>query len=176
MSPAQVAVSAFALTLAAGAFVRDKLKFGHRVLHYARSDLGLRAPSSRVSEMLFAVGILDPSADWCAAAVSEWIHQATLPFARPPIPGSAGAQAIASQFRATGHFLDADTLRWKPSLVEVGMIPVWRRGDEGWQGHTGVVSQVLEGGKFKAIEGNTPTVAENEHDVTSDALIGMGYF
>lgn len=70
---------------------------------------------------------------------------------------SAGAVKTLDNFRAAGY-----TIFDKPS---VGALVIWQRyknGEASWQGHAGIVIELLDGGAFLTIEGNTNTVGSPE--------------
>jgi hypothetical protein len=176
--------------LVLGGFALSRLlssgsRFGDVALSQARSDLGVTQSGdpSRVLQMLSTYGI-NSMANWCAAAVGTWIKQAAaVDSVAPPIPGSAGAKNTMEQFQDPGNsavgWIDVADLT--PGQIQPGMVVVWQRGPAGsWMGHIGIVSDNLGGGSFKSVEGNGgPTggaVVESTHDLSSTALLGMGYF
>ena len=162
-------------------------RFGADVLAQAKKDLSVTGSGSadRVAQMLATFGITT-EANWCAAATGSWIRQAaTADGVATPLPGSAGAQATMRQFQAGGTkagWIAAGDLRKVPGMISLGMVPVWTRGPAGsGQGHIGVVSQTDGRGGFSSIEGNAGSgsggsVLEESHAVSSNALLGMGYF
>lgn len=162
-------------------------RFGDATLAQAQADLGVTQSGdpARVLQMLSTYGI-SSMANWCAAAVGTWIQQAAAAAdVAPPVPGSAGAKNTMEQFQDASHpavgWIDAAELDQRPGLVQPGMVVVWQRGPAGsWMGHIGIVSENLGGGSFKSVEGNAgPTggaVVESTHDLSSPALLGMGYF
>lgn len=162
-------------------------KFGREVLSQAQKDVGVTETdgSGRVERMLLTYGITYP-VNWCAVATGTWIHQAASAFGIvPPIAGSPGAKDTMTQFQNALNpkvgWVDAATLRAYPWLVQPGMIVVCNRGPvASYMGHIGVVEQSDGKGNFSSIEGNAGpgagSVLRNQHPLSSDALLGMGYF
>jgi len=162
--------------------------FGSVALAQAKEDLGVTQSGdpSRVLQMLQTYGITS-MANWCAAAVGTWIHQAAAAKSvAPPIAGSAGAKNTMEQLQDPSNpevgWLDVAQIRAaNGSNIEPGMVVIWQRGPAGsWMGHIGIVSANLGGGNFKSVEGNAGAtggaVVESTHAISSTALLGMGYF
>jgi hypothetical protein len=56
---------------------------------------------------------------------------------------------------ATATYKNFDLAKWQVSKVpKVGALAVWRLGN-GWQGHIGIVVDVINDKSFKSVEGNT---------------------
>ncbi len=161
--------------------------FASAVLERAQSDVGIveTSPndSARIRRMLENVGVTIP-ANWCAAAVATWIHEAAASLGvPPPIAGSASVLATVQQFQDAKNdrvsWIDVAALRANPALVLPGMVVAWSRGGaSSGLGHIGIVER--GGSSFATIEGNAGAnadrVVRSVHDLTSDSLLGMGRF
>jgi len=162
-------------------------RFGRDVLARAQQDVGVTEVdgSGRVERMLLTYGITYP-VNWCAVATGTWIHEAAQDFSvKPPIQGSPGAKDTMLQFQNASNkkvdWIDANTLRRYPELVQPGMISVWQRGPvASYMGHIGVVEANLGSGSFQTIEGNAGpsagAVVRGRRELSADNFLGMGYF
>lgn len=88
-----------------------------------------------------------PGQAWCSYFVELCYKEAgVLPFAELDKLHSASATKTLQNFKDAGYPILKDPLP--------GCLVVWRHGS-GWSGHIGIVSQLVNGDFFKAIEGNT---------------------
>lgn len=133
--------------------------FGAAMVAAARRSLGVRerAPNSgpEIDAWLREVG-LPPGSQWCAAAVSHWMLEASRATGRPaPIKGAGAAKQLLQNFRAAGRALDASQAR--AAALAPGTVLVWDRSDppgSGFQGHTAIV-ELDAGDHWRTVEGNT---------------------
>lgn len=95
---------------------------------------------------------------WCAyfaeAVFCEAFPEKEKPFRRM---FSAGAVKTLENFRTNGY-----TVFEKP---QPGMLVIWQHYEKGkpsWQGHAGIVIEVLPNGTFITIEGNTTAAGSRE--------------
>lgn len=159
------------------------------VIARAFKDLGVTEDlghndGRRIREMGKRFGV-SPGSNWCAVAVSDWIaNGAADAKVTPPVPGSAGAQAVMGQFKAAGRWVSASAARKDPSLVKASMVPVWDRATPGrpetaWMGHIGLVTHGCDShGTFRTIEGNSgmdgAQVASMMRPLSDPRLFGFG--
>lgn len=159
------------------------------VIARATADLGVTEDlghndGKRIREMARRFGA-SPGSNWCALAISDWIaNGAADAKVDPPVPGSAGAQAVMGQFKAAKRWLSASEARKNPSLVKPGMVAVWDRATPGrpetaWQGHIGLVTAGCDGrDTFTTIEGNSgldgARVAAMARSLSDGRLFGFG--
>lgn len=117
-----------------------------------------------IDASLRAVGAPVGSA-WCAAAASAWLREAARATGLPaPVRGSPGARALLGQFQAAGRALPPN--RWRE--VYPGCLAFWPRGT-GWQGHVGVVEEVLRDGVLRTVEANAGASSDRVLRVTRPA-------
>lgn len=154
------------------------------VLACARADLeaGVREqpPGSNngpeIRAYLAGVGVPPPAA-WCAAAATAWLRRGAQSLGlAAPVPGSAGALALAGQFERNGLWVPA---KLAPQAAAPGWLVFWRRPPGAWQGHVGVLEEVCaDGAKFCSIEGNSgpqsDRVARMERRFDDPHLLGLG--
>jgi hypothetical protein len=99
---------------------------------------------------------------WCAT-FQKLIFKKALPLKSKVFDlfFTPGAVATFNNFAKTKNFLISD----KPF---VGALVIWRHFENGiahpWQGHAGVVSEVIDDTAFKAIEGNTSSGGSRNGD------------
>lgn len=97
---------------------------------------------------------------WCAYFV-EAVLRETYPTRSAEIDKYISASAVKTfeNLKKAGYKVN--------KLPTVGDIVVWQRykdGEKTWQGHVGIVSKVINGNVFKAIEGNTNSSGSREGD------------
>jgi CHAP domain-containing protein len=111
-------------------------------------NLGFQDPKHE--KELLAVG-WQPGWAWCAGQVEAWVWKA-FPQKKEAVKGLFVPSAVNT-------FRNLVKAGYKSSMIPtVGAIVFWQKMDEGkalWQGHTGVVCEVLDDTNFKSIEGNT---------------------
>lgn len=152
-------------------------RFAQALVMAARADVGIHEEGGanrgpHVDAYLQSVG-LSPGAEWCGAAVTTWLREASaLTGLDLPVNGSAAAKAFVAQFQAAGKWIPRRALAGK---VQPGMILVWDRG--GWKGHVGVVESVSADG-VHTIEANSgpacDAVVRNVRQLSDPMLLGGG--
>lgn len=97
---------------------------------------------------------------WCSAQIEAWAWEA-FPEKKDAIKGLFVPSAVNT-------FRNLVKAGYKHDLVPtVGAFVFWQRyhnGNPEWQGHCGVVSEVISPTQFKSIEGNTNSVGSREGD------------
>lgn len=112
-----------------------------------------------LEDKIKAVG-WQPGWAWCAAFI-EAVFAETYP---------ERAKEVSSLFvpSAVNTFRNLKNAGYKATMQpEVDAFVFWQRMKDGvaqWQGHTGIVSQILSIDKFKSIEGNTNGIGSREGD------------
>ena len=101
-----------------------------------------------------------PGQNWCAAALSSWIRDASVESGIAAPARSAGARALVDQLRAAG------VVDWIPKasmpvgfIAPRGAIGLWDRSTRpgGWEAHVGVSEgRHADGPTWRSIEGNGP--------------------
>lgn len=97
---------------------------------------------------------------WCAYFV-EAVFVEAFPEKEPALTRLFSASAVKTyeNFKAAGY-----TVSDKP---KPGDIVIWQRYKDGvklWQGHAGIVTDVINANRFKTIEGNTNSAGSREGD------------
>jgi hypothetical protein len=87
---------------------------------------------------------------WCSFIVELWVIK-TFPDRKDELAKLFSPSAVTTfqNFKNAGYTISQTPV--------VGAIVIWQRYDNGkatWQGHAGIVSQVINQFKFKSIEGN----------------------
>jgi hypothetical protein len=96
---------------------------------------------------------------WCAIIAKLWAKKAYPDNKDLDRLFSASAVQTFNNFKRAGYEISE-----KPVL---GSIVIWQRYKDGqrtWQGHAGVVSQVISDKEFKSIEGNSSPIGSREGD------------
>lgn len=103
---------------------------------------------------------------WCAAAVSYWIKTSTR-----ILSDSLGADiAISSPLQLSEsvcNFYFNNSEKYRLSKPQVGSLILWRRWANGkptWQGHIGIVADIVNDDVVRTIEGNTSSDGPNQRD------------
>jgi len=132
----------------------------------ARKDLGKKEKpgntgfeDKQLEKDMIAVG-WEAGWAWCAAIQEKWIKEA-YPEKYESLKGMFVASAVAT-------FRNLYKAGFPLSMVPtVGALVYWQRMHDGvaqWQGHAGVVSQVVSEKEFYSIEGNTNGSGGREGD------------
>lgn len=148
--------------------------FPSALVAFARADVGRVRETSpnrspEIDRMLAATGQA-PGQNWCAAALSSWIRDASTDTGIAPPGNSAGARALVDQLRHGGF------VKWMPApdlpadfIPPVGAIGLWDRSTEpgGWQAHVGVATGEGRGPRrWASIEGNGPPTGDRVAEIT----------
>lgn len=103
---------------------------------------------------------------WCAAAVSYWIKTSTR-----ILSDSLGADiAISSPLQLSEsvcNFYFNNSEKYRLSKPQVGSLILWRRwanGKSTWQGHIGIVADIVNDDVVRTIEGNTSSDGPNQRE------------
>lgn len=87
---------------------------------------------------------------WCALISERWAKKA-FPAQAPQFDKLFSASAVETfkNFQKAGYKISATPV--------LGAVVIWQKHDKGqpsWQGHAGIVSEVISDSEFKSIEGN----------------------
>lgn len=93
---------------------------------------------------------------WCAYFTELVWKEAAQPAQRTALDTlfSPSATATFANFKGTKFYRTGH-------LPKPGALVVWRYGN-GWQGHIGIVTRVLDGARFETVEGNTNSAGSRE--------------
>jgi hypothetical protein len=129
---------------AAVVFARDAL---------ARWTAATAAGKASMRKSFFADSL--EYSNWCAAFVSSALAAGGIDVPRSG-PTRRGAQALTKWVAAQGQWVvSPPRVAWAGGAILLpGDVICWRRGPEDWQGHVGIVSEVLSDGHVRRIAGN----------------------
>lgn len=102
---------------------------------------------------------------WCAATVSYWIKTSTEILSK-----SLGDEALSSPLKLSEsvcNFWFNNPEKYRSSKPEMGSLMLWRRWSGGkptWQGHIGLVVEIVSKDVVRTVEGNTSADGPNERD------------
>lgn len=154
--------------------------YGAAVVAAALRSLGVHetSPNSgpEIDAWVKELGLVPPM-QWCAAAVSHWLREASKATGTPmPIGGAGAAKGLLGQFKAKGRALTADQARAR--ALPPGTVLVWDRSEppnSGPQGHTAIIEHD-HGDAWGTIEGNTigNDVRRITRPRTDPRLLGAG--
>lgn len=136
------------------------------LIEAARKDIGKKEKSGnsgfedkQLEKAMRAVG-WQPGWAWCASIQEKWIRDA-YPQRADELNGFFVPSAVAT-------FRNLKNAGFNVSMMPTeGALVFWQRMKDGvaqWQGHAGVVSQVISDTEFLSIEGNTNSKGSREGD------------
>lgn len=136
------------------------------LIEAARADIGKKEKpgntgffDAQLEKDMRAVG-WSPGWAWCACIQEKWVWSA-YPELKEQVKGLFVPSAVNT-------FRNLIRAGYKSTMVpEVGALVFWQRMDDGkalWQGHAGIVSEVINETTFKSIEGNTNGAGSREGD------------
>lgn len=136
------------------------------LVEVAKADIGKKEKSgnsgfydSLLEKEMRAVGWV-PGYAWCACILEKWVWQAH-PELKEQVKGLFVPSAVNTYKNLVGAGYD------RTMIPEVGRLVFWQKMDDGhalWQGHCGIVSEVINDTEFKSIEGNTNSAGSREGD------------
>jgi hypothetical protein len=137
-----------------------------KLIEIARKDLGKKEKPGNtgfedkdLEKAMRAVG-WSPGWAWCSSIQEKWIWEA-FPELKDEVQGYFVPSAVAT-------FRNLKNAGYPVSIAPTeGALVYWQRMKDGkaqWQGHAGVVSQVISDTEFLSIEGNTNSAGSREGD------------
>lgn len=137
-----------------------------KLVEAARKDLGKKEKpgntgfeDAKLEAAMRVVG-WQPGWAWCACIQEKWVWEAY-----PELQQKVKGLFVPS---AVNTFRNLIRAGYKSTMIpEVGALVYWQKMDDGkalWQGHAGVVSEVINATTFKSIEGNTSNKGSRNGD------------